>query len=95
MPQNYDFENHLYQTYEQYKEKSLTHRRFKHLDITPLIKLLKNKNGFTVKIVGKSVEGRDLNLITIGKGKTKYFFGRKCTAMSQPQPQLYLIFLTL
>ncbi|MBK7228747.1 MAG: peptidase M14 [Ignavibacteriales bacterium] len=73
MPQNYDFENHLYQTYEQYKEKSLTHRRFKHLDITPLIKLLKNKNGFTLKIVGKSVEGRDLNLITIGKGKTKIF----------------------
>lgn len=35
--------------------------------------MLKNKNGFTVKIVGKSVEGRDLNLITIGKGKTKIF----------------------
>jgi len=73
MPQNYDFEQYLYQSYERYKEKALTHRRFKHSDIIPLINNLKNKSGFKVKIVGKSVEGRSLNLITIGKGKTKIF----------------------
>lgn len=73
MPQSYDFEHHLYQTYEQYKEKSLTHRRFKHSDISPLIKNLKTKNNYEVKVVGKSVEGRELNLITLGKGKKKIF----------------------
>ena len=73
MPQNYDFEQHLYQSYDRYKEKSLTDRRFKHSDITPLIKKLKSKDGFNVKVVGKSVEGRELNLISIGKGKKKIF----------------------
>ena len=73
MPQNYDFEQNLYQSYEKYKEKSLTHRRFKHSDIMPLINKLKSKNDFKVKAVGKSVEGRSLNLISIGKGKTKIF----------------------
>ena len=73
MAQNYDFEQNLYQSYERYKENSLTHRRFKHSDITPLIKKLKSKDGFNVKVVGKSVEGRELKLITIGKGKTKIF----------------------
>jgi len=73
MAQNYDFEQNLYQSYERYKEKSLTHRRFKHSDITPLIKKLKSRDGFTSKVVGKSVEGRKLELIAIGKGKTKIF----------------------
>ncbi len=73
MPQNYDFEQNLYQSYELYKENSLTHRRFKHSDIIPLIDKLKSKNGFTVKVIGKSVEGRELNLISIGKGKKKIF----------------------
>lgn len=73
MPQSYDFEHHLYQTYEKYKEKSLTHRRFKHSDISHLIKNLKTKNNYEVKVVGKSVEGRELNLITLGKGKRKIF----------------------
>ena len=73
MPQNYDFEQHLYQSYDRYKENSLTHRRFKHANITPLIDKLKHKSGFTVKVVGKSVEGRELKLITIGHGKKKIF----------------------
>ena len=41
--------------------------------VMPLINKLKHKNGFTVKVLGKSVEGRELKLITIGKGKTKIF----------------------
>jgi len=73
MPQNFDFEQHLYQSYERYKENSLTHRRFKHADIIPLIDKLKHQKGFTVKVVGKSVEGRELKLITIGHGKKKIF----------------------
>jgi hypothetical protein len=73
MPQNYDFEQNLYQSYERYKEKSLTHRRFTHTDIIPLINKIKSKSDFKVKVVGKSVEGRSLNLISIGRGKTKIF----------------------
>lgn len=73
MAQNFDFEQHLYQSYERYKEKTLTDRRFNHSDITQLIKKLKNNKAFAIQKVGKSVEGKDLNLISIGKGKTKIF----------------------
>ena len=73
MSQNFEFEQHLYQSYERYKEKSITERRFKHADIMPLIEKLKLQQGFKIKKVGESVEGRDLNLISIGNGKTKIF----------------------
>lgn len=73
MAQNFDFEKSLYNNYEHFKEKSLTHRRFKHSDILPLINNLKNKKDFSVKKVGKSAEGRELNLIIIGHGKKKIF----------------------
>jgi hypothetical protein len=73
MAQSFQFEEHLYQSYDRYKEKSLTHRRFKHSDILPLIKNLKSHSEFKVQKVGESVEGRSLNLISVGKGKTKIF----------------------
>jgi hypothetical protein len=63
----------LYHSYENYKEKSLTNRRFKHSDIVPLIEQLQNKKNFKVDKVGKSVEGRDIYLISMGSGKTKVF----------------------
>jgi hypothetical protein len=63
----------LYYSYENYKERSLVNRRFKHSDIVPLIEQLKNKKIFTVNKAGKSVEGRDIYLISLGSGKTKVF----------------------
>ncbi|HSW56633.1 MAG TPA: M14 family zinc carboxypeptidase, partial [Ignavibacteriaceae bacterium] len=63
----------LYHSYENFKEKSLTNRRFKHSDIVPLIEQLKNNKIFKVDKVGKSVEGRDIYLISMGSGKTKVF----------------------
>ena len=63
----------LYNSYNIYKEKSLVNRRFKHSDIVPLIEHLQNKNIFKVDKVGKSVEGRDIYLISIGTGKKKVF----------------------
>lgn len=63
----------LYHSYENFKEKSLTNRRFKHSDIVPLIERVKNKNIFKVDKVGKSIEGRDIYLISLGSGKTKVF----------------------
>src|SRR5690606_19138646 len=73
MPQNIEFTNHLYNNYENYKETSLTKRRFKHADIVPLIEQLKNNSLFTVKKAGQSAEGRDIYLISTGSGKTKVF----------------------
>lgn len=73
MSQNFDFEQNLYQSYDRYKNNSLVNRRFKHSDIQPLIENLKNISGFSVIKVGESLEGRELNLISVGKGKTKIF----------------------
>ena len=63
----------LYHSYENFKEKTLTNRRFKHSDIVPLIEQLKNKKIFGVDKVGKSVEGREIYLISMGNGKKKVF----------------------
>ena len=63
----------LYHSYENFKEKSLTNRRFKHSDIVPLMEQLKNKNNFKLNKVGKSIEGRDIYLISLGTGKTNVF----------------------
>lgn len=73
MTQNFDFEHSLYHSYDNYKEKTLTHRRFNHSDILPLIKRLQNNKDFTVNKVGQSVEGRDLFLISVGHGEKKIF----------------------
>ena len=64
----------LYHGYENYKEKSLTHRRFKHSDLIPLIDRLKNKNIFRVNKVGESVQGRDIFSIAIGNGQRKILY---------------------
>ncbi|MCK7520638.1 MAG: hypothetical protein MZV64_24555 [Ignavibacteriales bacterium] len=63
----------------------------KHSDIVPLIEQLQNNKIFKVDKVGKSVEGRDIYLISVGSGKTKVFSGHKCMAMNQQPQQLYLI----
>ncbi|MEJ2103337.1 MAG: M14 family zinc carboxypeptidase, partial [Ignavibacteriaceae bacterium] len=73
MAQEKELAWNLYYSYENYKEQSLTDRRFKHSDIVPLIEQLKNKNIFKVDKVGKSVEGRDIYLISCGTGKKKVF----------------------
>lgn len=68
--QNKTISENLYNNYKTYQEKSLKNRRFKHSDIQPLIENLKSENGFEVKVLGKSIEGRDISMISIGKGKT-------------------------
>ncbi|MCW8994479.1 MAG: M14 family zinc carboxypeptidase [Psychromonas sp.] len=73
MAQEKELAWNLYYSYENFKEQSLTNRRFKHSDIVPLIEQLKNNKIFKVDKVGKSVEGRDVYLISIGSGKKKVF----------------------
>ena len=71
--QQNDITSKLYETYNSYKESSLDKRRVKHRNLQPLIALLKSNSKYTVKKVGESIEGRDLDLISIGTGKTNVF----------------------
>lgn len=71
--QNTNFTSNLYETYDSYKEPSLVNRRIKYKNIHPLINKLKQDPKYTVKKVGESIEGRDLNLISIGTGKINVF----------------------
>lgn len=71
--QEKDFTSKLYSTYEKHKEPSLDKRRIKHNDIQPLINKLSTNPKFNVTVVGKSIEGRNLSLISIGTGATDVF----------------------
>ena len=63
----------LYNTYPEYKEPSLNKRRIKYKQIQPLIQRFADNPKFKVQKVGKSIEGRDLSLISIGSGKENIF----------------------
>ncbi|MBT8236679.1 MAG: peptidase M14 [Bacteroidia bacterium] len=63
----------LYDTYETYKEPSLDRRRIKHSELQPLLQKFGEKEGFEVTQVGTSIEGRSLNLISLGEGETDVF----------------------
>lgn len=68
-----DFTSSLYSTYDTYKEKSLDKRRIKHHQIQPLINKLSYDANYTIQKVGESIEGRDLRLISVGKGDINVF----------------------
>jgi hypothetical protein len=57
----------LFEAYQNYKELSLTKRRFKHSDILPLIQNLPFDNA----LAGQSFEKRDIYKIKLGEGKRK------------------------
>lgn len=59
--------NALYSQYDTFREPSITHRRFKHKDIVPLIQALP----FEKSVAGQSFEGRDIYQIKLGIGTTK------------------------
>ena len=59
----------LEQAYEENKEVAITHRRFKHADLQPLIE--KHSNAFKVEELGKSVEGKSISSLDWGNGPTK------------------------
>ena len=52
-----------------YQESALTHRRFKHADLQPLIQ--KHSGAFQVEKLGESIEGRSISSMKWGEGKTK------------------------
>lgn len=61
-----DIFQRLTKQYDQFKETSLTDRRFKHVDIDRLIQAL--PTDFLVKRAGQSVEGRTIYSVSIGNG---------------------------
>jgi len=63
----------LYNSYEEFKEKSIEKRRFTQAEIQPLIERFQEKKNFEVKKVGESIEGRPLQLISIGEGEVDVF----------------------
>jgi len=60
----------LFSKYENYIESSLTHRRFKHKDIVPLVLKMKELRGVEVEEIGHSVENRSIYMVKMGTGKT-------------------------
>jgi hypothetical protein len=71
--QTSDFTSRLYATYDSYRESSLDNRRIKHKDLQPLIDKAAALPGIEVRTVGRSIEGRELRLISLGAGSTDVF----------------------
>ncbi len=61
--------NSILSNHNNFKEKTLTNRFFKHRDIISL--LAKLPLSFTISVLGKSVKGKEINLIKWGNGNTK------------------------
>ncbi|RYF63732.1 MAG: peptidase M14, partial [Cytophagaceae bacterium] len=58
----------LFDAHDTYKEKSLTHRRFKHADIVPLLQNVAQP--LSVSQVGESLEKRAIYQVKTGTGTT-------------------------
>lgn len=61
----------LYENYDNYKETQLNKRRVNPSTLLKLTESLKNNQDFDIEPLGKSLEGRKINLIRYGTGKTK------------------------
>jgi len=66
-----DFAPNLSANYHQYHEPALDYQRIKYQNMQPLIDTLKRINLFNVEQIGQSVEGRPINLVTVGTGPVK------------------------
>ena len=64
-----DMARRLYDAHETYKEKTFTHRRFKHKDIVPLLDALGEP--LSVTQVGESMEKRAIYQVKAGTGPAK------------------------
>ncbi len=67
----FSYSEQIFDLYSNYYEHILNTRRFKHSDILPLVTKLKSNKNFEVKLIGKSVEEREIFSIKWGEGKTK------------------------
>ena len=69
--QENSFADALFENYEEFQEESLDQRRFKHSDLKTLFQEYKDDPQLRVRKVGESIEGRSLNLLSIGEGETE------------------------
>lgn len=63
-----DVARQLYDAHEQYKETKLTHRRFKHADMVPLLQAVSQP--LAVSQIGESLEKRAIYQVKAGSGPT-------------------------
>ena len=61
----------LFDAYTTYKERALTHRRFKHSDLVPLLDELRPQPLFEVSQVGESFENRAIYQVKTGTGPSR------------------------
>ena len=66
--QKQSLDKQLFEAYDDFKEVSIDARRFKHQDIQPLIDSLKQQKEFEVTVLGQSIQGRNISMISIGEG---------------------------
>ena len=66
-----DLGNILHDSHENYREKTITKRRFGYQILVNRIAALKKNPMFEVSVATKSTQGRDIYLIKCGTGKTK------------------------
>ncbi len=70
LSQEFNSQN-FYNSYSSYKESDITNKRFKHSDLVKKIKTISKDKFFNVQVAGKSVEDKEIYLLSIGTGKTK------------------------
>ena len=71
--QDFSFAKKLYENHLQYKAEGLDTRRIKHDEVLKNIKRVKegNPSFYQVNPIGKSVEGRSIQMISFGQGPTQ------------------------
>ncbi len=63
----------FYTNHATFSEKSISSKRLKHYDVLKLINSLRSEKIFTVKKVGESINGKEINMITFGSGSVSVF----------------------
>ncbi|HLK98867.1 MAG TPA: hypothetical protein VK364_13940, partial [Hymenobacter sp.] len=71
MAQAQDITRQLHDAHDTFKEKTFTHRRFKHRDLVPLLDSLNGAGPLAVSQVGESHEKRAIYRVTAGTGPAK------------------------
>ena len=61
--------NKIYSDYQNCIERKFTKKRIFHADVISLSENLVKSGNFSLKPLGQSVEGREINLISFGSGK--------------------------
>ncbi|UJH89705.1 hypothetical protein LZ575_11585 [Antarcticibacterium sp. 1MA-6-2] len=68
-----DLYREIYKTYPEYKIDEFKTRRFEHPKVKEQLKEVAKDPAFSLQEVGRSIEGRELYLLSTGTGKTNIF----------------------